>query len=90
MEITPVITKMAAGSNSSVWQDLLLLSRQNEFSDLPAGWLRYLFESPILIERFYLKFKQNVMRTNTCSTVFKCHSLFRDVLIIQTSGPFCP
>ena len=37
MEITRVITKMAAGSNSSVWQDLLLLSRQNEFSDLPAG-----------------------------------------------------
>ena len=36
MKITRVITKMAAGSNSSVWQDLLLLSRQNEFSDLPS------------------------------------------------------
>ena len=37
MKITRVITKMAAGSNSSVSQNLLLLSRQNEFSDLPAG-----------------------------------------------------
>ena len=37
MKVKRVIFKMAAGSNSSVLQNLLTLSRQNEFSDLPAG-----------------------------------------------------
>ena len=55
MEITRVITKMAAGSNSSVWQDLLLLSRQNEFSDLPAGCCRQSVNSNIGNHTTYFK-----------------------------------
>ena len=69
MKITRVITKMAAGSNSSVWQNLLLLSRQNEFSDLPAECtanLKNLIEKTVKIWQLYRHKNESLLIISFC------------------------
>lgn len=79
MEITRVITKMAAGSNSSVWQDLLLLSRQNEFSDLPAGCLSLSFMT-VLMGPQCVSNSSHEIANETIRSIMLCNCIFTPIV----------